>query len=630
MRDYNKGIQRVVITEGGNTLDYEAGIQKVELHTPDLIETMSDLTKVKSDLASITTNVKSFGAKGDGATIDNSALDSAIASLQGNKGVIFFPPANSYYKITKDLTIPNGVSLVSNGATIHTTGKITLSGNNKISGIIFDGKWATGGIDVRGSNCSIYDNTFLNSKQSKDAMTNVINVENTHSASIHHNIFDGIKSYDESLTNKNGSVSRAIRVSDSHNVRIESNTFDNMDGYADSDYIHVIGLNSFVENDIFPYNSTDAVIRGVYTLKKGIVIRDNTIYHAKCKSDIKIQDSGVLIEGNAIYMDSRLDADVYNNAMRVYNSVDTVIHNNKIIVDSTYARSILNVAFSENITLTENKFNVKVESDSNLTGESNFISLNSINKLKVYKNEFNVIAKDTLFYLNAVKNSTFSVNELSLKASSTNTLTLFTFKTSSGLVDTESISILNNDVISEVSDIEVKINNIGTTKNIELIKNIIKEGQTSISLSNVNGLTLSDNFIKIKPLYFITFQSGSGTIENVTITGNTFDNSVWTSGNLNIIRGYKAVTNFIYSRNDVTKPPVIPSSYTFMYNTGSNQDLNAVTYIPGNIPTKEDVGNTSGRNPYNKPNNFMYFDTTLGKPIWWNGSAWKDATGTTV
>lgn len=26
----------------------------------------------------------------------------------------------------------------------------------------------------------------------------------------------------------------------------------------------------------------------------------------------------------------------------------------------------------------------------------------------------------------------------------------------------------------------------------------------------------------------------------------------------------------------------------------------------------------------------MYFDTTLGKPIWWNGSVWKDAAGTTV
>jgi hypothetical protein len=28
--------------------------------------------------------------------------------------------------------------------------------------------------------------------------------------------------------------------------------------------------------------------------------------------------------------------------------------------------------------------------------------------------------------------------------------------------------------------------------------------------------------------------------------------------------------------------------------------------------------------------NQQYFDTTLGKPIWWNGSVWKDAAGTTV
>lgn len=27
---------------------------------------------------------------------------------------------------------------------------------------------------------------------------------------------------------------------------------------------------------------------------------------------------------------------------------------------------------------------------------------------------------------------------------------------------------------------------------------------------------------------------------------------------------------------------------------------------------------------------YQYFDTTIGKPIWWNGSAWKDSTGTTV
>jgi hypothetical protein len=26
----------------------------------------------------------------------------------------------------------------------------------------------------------------------------------------------------------------------------------------------------------------------------------------------------------------------------------------------------------------------------------------------------------------------------------------------------------------------------------------------------------------------------------------------------------------------------------------------------------------------------FYFDTTLGYPIWWNGTVWKNASGTTV
>ena len=45
------------------------------------------------------------------------------------------------------------------------------------------------------------------------------------------------------------------------------------------------------------------------------------------------------------------------------------------------------------------------------------------------------------------------------------------------------------------------------------------------------------------------------------------------------------------------------------------------------------IGGGSGSTA-NRPNNvhigYMYFDTTLGKPVWWNGTGWVDATGTTV
>lgn len=27
---------------------------------------------------------------------------------------------------------------------------------------------------------------------------------------------------------------------------------------------------------------------------------------------------------------------------------------------------------------------------------------------------------------------------------------------------------------------------------------------------------------------------------------------------------------------------------------------------------------------------FQYYDTTIGKPVWWDGSTWKDATGTSA
>lgn len=40
-------------------------------------------------------------------------------------------------------------------------------------------------------------------------------------------------------------------------------------------------------------------------------------------------------------------------------------------------------------------------------------------------------------------------------------------------------------------------------------------------------------------------------------------------------------------------------------------------------------GTTAAR-PTTRSLGYMYFDTTLGKPIWWNGAAWVDATGATV
>jgi hypothetical protein len=40
--------------------------------------------------------------------------------------------------------------------------------------------------------------------------------------------------------------------------------------------------------------------------------------------------------------------------------------------------------------------------------------------------------------------------------------------------------------------------------------------------------------------------------------------------------------------------------------------------------------NTANRPTTNLYAGFQYYDTTLGKPIWYNGTAWTDSTGTVV
>ena len=53
----------------------------------------------------------------------------------------------------------------------------------------------------------------------------------------------------------------------------------------------------------------------------------------------------------------------------------------------------------------------------------------------------------------------------------------------------------------------------------------------------------------------------------------------------------------------------------------------------GNLNSAKYRGQLTGASdsrPTGIAEGFQYFDTTLNKPIWWNGSAWVDATGATV
>ena len=65
---------------------------------------------------------------------------------------------------------------------------------------------------------------------------------------------------------------------------------------------------------------------------------------------------------------------------------------------------------------------------------------------------------------------------------------------------------------------------------------------------------------------------------------------------------------------------------------------NTVIFNHCNVQNSETIvlynraGTTSDRPAFNSnfPAGYQYFDTTLGKPVWWNGAAWVDSTGTVI
>jgi hypothetical protein len=59
------------------------------------------------------------------------------------------------------------------------------------------------------------------------------------------------------------------------------------------------------------------------------------------------------------------------------------------------------------------------------------------------------------------------------------------------------------------------------------------------------------------------------------------------------------------------------------------EDLSASTSIDV-TKLQQSLSGASGGRPVVTNVGSFYFDTTLGKPIWWNGSVWKDSSGSTV
>lgn len=153
------------------------------------------------------------------------------------------------------------------------------------------------------------------------------------------------------------------------------------------------------------------------------------------------------------------------------------------------------------------------------------------------------------------------------------------------------------------------------------------DGVASWGVAGANGqLTWDTNKAIINGLGANALEFQSGDVPYVYIENN---------GDVILGRKYTfgttQQTGMIYIPECAGIPTGIPTAYTGkvsllfnstdnilnVYNGAWKKFQSIISGITGSRPTVTDIG-------------YQYFDTTLGKPIWWKGAVWVDATGATV
>ena len=79
--------------------------------------------------------------------------------------------------------------------------------------------------------------------------------------------------------------------------------------------------------------------------------------------------------------------------------------------------------------------------------------------------------------------------------------------------------------------------------------------------------------------------------------------------------------------------PIAPVDYTQVYQDQLNNALRLYFNQVDNFALSTNtplIGTTTQRPTDNVQIGLIYFDTTLGVPIWWSGAHWVNASGTTV
>jgi hypothetical protein len=150
-----------------------------------------------------------------------------------------------------------------------------------------------------------------------------------------------------------------------------------------------------------------------------------------------------------------------------------------------------------------------------------------------------------------------------------------------------------------------------------------------VSASNIQSIDVANKTITLKTAIGKTIAAGT----KCSLGNDTSGSFVYLNTNFTITNQF-ASQKFIVDLRNVTNAKHIRylSMYLALNGATDNNDFLAVRRIRiREIDASIPYGPTASRPVYSSHEiGKSFFDTTLNKPIWWNGSVWKDATGTTV
>lgn len=183
----------------------------------------------------------------------------------------------------------------------------------------------------------------------------------------------------------------------------------------------------------------------------------------------------------------------------------------------------------------------------------------------------------------------------------------------------------NTNQIVCIGDLNVSLNGQSTeTVNTLLalqsaeLQSLIDDGVIAVVTISSPGSTQFDSFVGS--------ESSDGTLTTTQVTDLTDGGS----STLHFHSTDRARANHTGTQLKATISDFAHGSSSHSGAIGTLSQISDVTRTVADLNSfLPSAGNTAGR-PASPSAGREYFDTTLGKPIWYNGTAWVDATGSAV